>query len=241
MHTEAACASGALSVVLGAQWITGGFHDAVLVVGAEQQKTMSSLDGGDVLGAAADYHVERPEYGDFMFPKLFGRIAQIYMEKYGTSPDAFTWVAYKNYAHARLNPLAQMRDADLTYDYASQVSEKNPSVAPPLKVTDCSQITDGSAALVLVSEKYLQKHGIDKAKLPRLLGMVWRPIISHSRKRMRRHFRQRAKLRRKHSAWRTSSRATCTAWKCTIVFRSRKFAPTKFSAWPRMAKARSSP
>ena len=148
----------------------GRNHDAVLVVGAEQQKTMSSLDGGDVLGAAADYHVERPQYGDFMFPKLFGRIAQIYMEKYGTSADAFNWVASKNYAHARLNPLAQMRDADLTYDYASQVSEKNPSVAPPLKVTDCSQITDGSAALVLVSEKYLQKHGIDKAKLPRLLG-----------------------------------------------------------------------
>src|SRR5499426_4085404 len=43
MHTEAACASGALSVLLGAQWIAGGFHDAVLVVGAEQQKTMSSL------------------------------------------------------------------------------------------------------------------------------------------------------------------------------------------------------
>src|SRR6478736_1795463 len=170
MHTEAACASGALSVLLGAQWIMGGFYDVVLVVGAEQQKTMSSLDGGDVLGAAADYHVERPEYGDFMFPKLFGRIAQIYMEKYGTSADAFTWVAYKNYAHARLNPLAQMRDADLTYDYASQVSEKNPSVAPPLKVTDCSQITDGGAALVLVSGKYLDRIGRDKSTLPRLLG-----------------------------------------------------------------------
>ena len=87
MHTEAACASGALSVLLGAQWIMGGFHDAVLVVGAEQQKTMSSLDGSDVLGAAADYHIEKPEYGDFMFPKLFGRIAQIYIEKYGASPD----------------------------------------------------------------------------------------------------------------------------------------------------------
>ena len=53
--------------------IMGGFYDVVLVVGAEQQKTMSSLDGSDVLGAAADYHVEKPEYGDFMFPKLFGR------------------------------------------------------------------------------------------------------------------------------------------------------------------------
>src|SRR5205823_6535321 len=142
MHTEAACASGALSVLLGAQWIMGGLYDAVLVVGAEQQKTMSSLDGSDVLGAAADYHNEKPEYGDFMFPKLFGKIAQIYIDNYGVSPNALAQVAYKNYAHARLNPLAQMREADLTYDYASQVSEKNPSVAPPLKVTDCSQITE---------------------------------------------------------------------------------------------------
>ncbi len=170
MHTEAACASGSLSVLLGAQWVMGGFHDAVLVVGAEQQKTMSSLDGGDVLGAAADYHVEKPEYGDFMFPKLFGRIAQIYIDKYGATPEQLAWVAYKNYAHARLNPLAQMRDNDLTYDAASQVSEKNPSVAPPLKLTDCSQITDGGASIVLVSGKYLERHGLDKAKYPRMLG-----------------------------------------------------------------------
>ena len=53
---------------------------------------------------------------------------------------------------------------------ASQVSDKNPSVAPPLKVSDCSQITDGSAALILVSAKYLERHGLDKAKFPRLLG-----------------------------------------------------------------------
>src|SRR5712691_3290044 len=170
MHTEAACASGALSVLLGAHWIGGGFHDAVLVVGAEQQKTMSSLDGSDVLGAAADYHIEKPEYGDFMFPKLFGRIAQIYIEKYGATPNDLAAVAYKNYAHARLNPLAQMREANLTYDDASQVSETNPSVAPPLRVSDCSQITDGSAALVPVSGKYLDRIGRDKSKLPRLLG-----------------------------------------------------------------------
>src|SRR5207244_12156592 len=63
-----------------------------------------------------------------------------------------------------------MRDAYLTLAFASQVSDKNPSVAPPLKVSDCSQITDGSAALVLVSGKYLGKIGRDKNKTPRLLG-----------------------------------------------------------------------
>ena len=170
LHTEAACASGALSVLLGAQWIMGRFYDVVLVVGAEQQKTMSSLDGSDVLGAAADYHNEKPEYGDFMFPKLFGRIAQIYIDKYGASEADLAQVAWKNYAHAKLNPLAQMRDADLTLDCASQVSDKNPSVAPPLKVSDCSQITDGAASLVLVSEKYLQKIGRENSGTTRLLG-----------------------------------------------------------------------
>jgi len=170
MHTEAACASGALSVLLGAEWIMGGFYDVVLVVGAEQQKTMSSLDGSDVLGAAADYHNEKPEYGDFMFPKLFGRIAQIYIEKYGATEADLARVAWKNYAHAKLNPLAQMRDADLTFDCASQVSDKNPSVAPPLKVSDCSQITDGAASVVLVSGKYLDKIGRDRSKIARLLG-----------------------------------------------------------------------
>lgn len=170
MHTEAACASGALSVLLGSHWIAGGFHDAVLVVGAEQQKTMSSKDGSDVLGAAADFDIERSEYGDFMFPKLFGRIAQIYIDKYDHTPNELAAVAYKNYAHARLNPLAQMRDADLTYDDASQVSDKNPSVAPPLRVSDCSQITDGAASIVLVSGKFLDRIGRDKSKLPRLLG-----------------------------------------------------------------------
>src|ERR1043166_2128930 len=170
MHTEAACASGALSVLLGAQWIMGGLYDTVLVVGAEQQKTMSSLDGSDVLGAAADYHNEKPEYGDFMFPKLFGRIAQSYIDKFGESESDFATIAGKNYAHAKLNPPPQMREADLKFDCASQVSDKNPSVAPPLKVSDCSQITDGSASVVLVSEKYLEKIGRDKNKSPRLLG-----------------------------------------------------------------------
>ena len=203
MHTEAACASGALSVLLGAQWIMGGFYDVVLVVGAEQQKTMSSLDGSDVLGAAADYHNEKPEYGDFMFPKLFGRIAQIYIDKYGAKETDLATVAWKNYAHAKLNPLAQMRDADLTLDCASQVSDKNPSVAPPLKVSDCSQITDGAASVVLVSGKYLEKIGRDKKKTPRLLGFGHTTDYLPLDKKMRRRFQSRAKRRRKLSGWRT--------------------------------------
>jgi acetyl-CoA C-acetyltransferase len=156
-HVEAACASGSLAVLTAAQKIMAGVHDVVLVVGAEQQKTMPSVDGSDVLGAAADYHLEKPEFGDFMFPKLFGYIAQIYMQRYGATVEQLAKVAVKNYAQARLNPKAQMRENTLTLAEAVAESEKNRSVAPPLKVSDCSQITDGSAAVILCSERFARK------------------------------------------------------------------------------------
>jgi acetyl-CoA C-acetyltransferase len=150
MHAEAACASGAVAVLTAAQQIMGGLRDVALVVGAEQQKTMPPADGADVLGAAADYHVEKPQYGEFMFPKLFARIAQIYMERYGLTEKQLVLVPNKNYAHAKRNPQAQMRDATFP-------PSDDPCIAPPLTVSHCSQITDGGAAVLLCSEKFLAK------------------------------------------------------------------------------------
>ncbi|HEY5895431.1 MAG TPA: beta-ketoacyl synthase N-terminal-like domain-containing protein [Chthoniobacterales bacterium] len=157
MHVEAACASGGVAVLTAAQQIMGGLREVVLVIGAEQQKTMPPAEGADVLGAAADYHEERARHGDFMFPKLFARIAQQYAKRYGLSEAQLAKVAVKSRAHARLNPLAQMRDTGLTIEQASVASEVNPFIAPPLKVSDCSQITDGSAALVLCSQRFLDR------------------------------------------------------------------------------------
>jgi acetyl-CoA C-acetyltransferase len=151
MHVEAACASGGVAVLTAAQQIMGGIYDRVLVIGAEQQKTMSPADGADVLGAAADYRAEKANFGEFMFPKLFARIAELYMQRYGLSEQDLARVAVKNRAHARLNPLAQMRDSTLSLEQACCASDVNPRIAPPLKVTDCSQITDGAAAVVLSS------------------------------------------------------------------------------------------
>jgi acetyl-CoA C-acetyltransferase len=139
-----------------------------LVIGAEQQKTMSATDGANVLGAAADSSSERAEYGDFMFPKLFARIAQTYANRYGLNEIQLAKVAVKNRAHARLNPLAQMRDASLSLEQACTASGENPCIAAPLKVSDCSPITDGSAAVVLCSQRFLDK--LRPRRAIRLLG-----------------------------------------------------------------------
>src|SRR5438876_7748680 len=96
VHVEAACASGGVAVLTAAQQIMGGLHDVVLVVGAEQQKTMPPAQGAEVLAAAGDYHLESPDLGDFMFPKLFARIAKIYQQRYGLAEKALAQVAAKN-------------------------------------------------------------------------------------------------------------------------------------------------
>src|SRR5213592_3823232 len=126
LHVEAACASGGVAVLTGAQQIQGGLHDVVLVVGVEQQKTMPPVEGAEVLAAAGDYLEERAHYGDFMFPRLFGRIAQIYQERHGLTERQLALVAVKNHAHARLNPFAQMRDSALSVKEAFTESERNP-------------------------------------------------------------------------------------------------------------------
>src|SRR5687768_12616424 len=98
IHVEAACASGGVGVLTGAQQIIGGVHDVVLVVGAEQQKTNSPKAVADVLAAAGDYP-ERDRYGEFLFPKLFAQIATRYAERYGLSERQLALVAAKNVAH----------------------------------------------------------------------------------------------------------------------------------------------
>ncbi len=167
-HVEAACASGGVAVLTAAQQIMGGLRDVVLVVGAEQQKTMSPVAGADVLAAAGDYHAETLQYGEFMFPKLFGRIAQIYMQRHKLTEKQLALVAVKNHGHARLNPLAQMRDSTLSLKDASAESAANPRLAPPLKASDCSQITDGGAAVVLCSAAFARR--LRRRATVRLLG-----------------------------------------------------------------------
>jgi len=168
LHVEAACASGGVAVLTAAKLIQGGLHEAVLVVGAEQQKTMPPAEGADVLAAAADYHSEKSHYGEFMFPKLFAHLATIYGKRYGLKAEQLARVAMKNHAHARLNPLAQMRDSTLTLAAATTDSADNQCIAPPLKVSDCSQITDGGAAVVLCSGNFLKR--LSRPASMRLLG-----------------------------------------------------------------------
>lgn len=144
---ENACASGSAAVYAAIDAVRSGRIRVALVVGAE---AMTHQTTAAVTLALAGASYQRDE-ANVTFPEVFARYAHAYAAHYGDPIEAMAHIAVKNHENALRNPLAQMhRPLDLAFCLAS--SEKNPVIAAPLKVTDCSLISDGAAAVVLVSD-----------------------------------------------------------------------------------------
>ena len=143
---ENACASGSAAIHGARDFLAAGRGRFALVLGAEKMTATPGPQVGDnLLGASY-----RREEGDIPagFAGVFGRIAERYFQRYGDQADALAAIAAKNHKNGVDNPYAQMRK-DLGYEFCRTVSERNPYVAPPLKRTDCSLVSDGAAALIL--------------------------------------------------------------------------------------------
>ncbi len=154
---ENACASGSAAIYSALDAINSGRIRAALVVGAEK---MTALDTPGVTTALGRASYQAEEAG-MSFPQIFAEYAKAYGRAYGSPFEAMAHIAVKNHANALRNPLAQMhRPLDL--DFARTVSDKNPMIADPLKLTDCSLVSDGAAALVIVDDSLMSelKRGI---------------------------------------------------------------------------------
>ena len=162
MRVEGACASGGLAFASAIESIQAG-ADINLVVGAEVQTTESARTGGDYLARASHYRRQR-SLDDFTFPCMFAMRAKAYREAYGVEESAIDSVAVKAYENANKNPLAHMQNAKMSMERAV-ASDRNPrflgneTYAPYMKVSDCSQVSDGGSALIVVSEEGLAKLG----------------------------------------------------------------------------------
>ncbi len=178
---EAACASGSAAIDAAQTKILSGEYDVAVVVGWELMKTVDSKTGGDYLGRAAYYEKEGKGIS-FPFPSLFGRLADETLKKYPVSEnrymDALAAIATINYSNAKRNPLAQTRKWFMSFEQASmRGTETNPFVGGRLAVSDCSQVTDGAAVVVLASEKYLQERGIKEKPVLKGWGHRTAPIL----------------------------------------------------------------
>lgn len=179
---EAACASSSVAIDAAATKIRADEYDVAIVVGWELMKTVESRVGGDYLGRAAYYEKEGKGI-DLPFPKLFGKLADETLKKYPELDekrfmDALAKISVINYSNAKRNPLAQTRKWFMSYDQAStRNTETNPLVGGRLGVSDCSQVTDGAAVVVLCSEKYIEERKIEEKPIIKGYGHRTAPML----------------------------------------------------------------
>jgi acetyl-CoA C-acetyltransferase len=170
---EAACASGSIALLAATAEIQAGWYDCAAVVGIEQMKTVNAAVGGDFLGTAAWYELES-EGIEFPFPKLFGKLGDEYDKRYGLKDEHLAGISAVNYANAKLNPNAQTRTWYMNKDHAMCRTDDNAAVGGRIRISDCSQVTDGSAVVFVASAEFAKKwaarRGISLDQVPRIKG-----------------------------------------------------------------------
>ena len=150
-RVEAACASGGLALRQGIIAVASGYHDIVIAGGAEKMTDVGVETTTDALAAAADR-----EWEGIMgatFPGLYAMIAKLHMHKYGTKQEQLAAVAVKNHHNGTMNPKAQFQN-----EISIEAVINSLMVADPLRVFDCSPITDGASAVVIAPADIARKY-----------------------------------------------------------------------------------
>ena len=154
---EAACASAGAAFAHAWAAVASGIHNAALVVGVEKMTSQTTAKVAEILAAAGDVQLEGK--AGATFPALFAMIARRHMYQYGTTREHLAAVAVKNHSNGAKNPQAHMRKI-VTME---QVLAGKP-VADPLTVFDCSLVSDGAAAILIVP--------VDRAKIHKRIHVL---------------------------------------------------------------------
>lgn len=171
---EAACASSSVALDAAITKIRSDDYELAIVIGWELMKTVDSKMCGDILGKAA--YCDKESIGvSFPFPKLFGKLADETIHRYGLNEkrymDSLARISTINYNNAKRNPLAQTRNWFMNYEQAShRGTETNALIGNRLGISDCSQVTDGASVVILANEKLVNECGYDVSEIPFVKG-----------------------------------------------------------------------
>lgn len=153
-RVEGACASGGLALRQGFLAVASGLYDFVVVGGIEKMTDLDTAEVSNILGGAGDQEWEL--FLGVTFPGLYALMARRHMYEFGTTEEMLAEVAVKNHKHGSKNKFAQYQNEIKIEDVL-----KSKMIAEPLKILDCSPITDGAAAIVLapldLAKKYVEK------------------------------------------------------------------------------------
>ena len=150
-RTESACASSGAALRAGIYATMSGLADVVLVGGVEKMTHRTTAEVTEFLAMASDYPFE--QWHGITFPGLFAMMATAHMHEYGTTEEQMAMVAVKNHHYGSLNPKAHLQK-EITLE-AAMASRY---VAWPIKVYDCSLITDGASCIILTKPELASKY-----------------------------------------------------------------------------------
>lgn len=151
-RVESACASGGIAVRQAFLEVAAGVSEIVLAGGVEKMTDCSGDAATAALATAADQEYE--VFNGATFPGLYAMMAHAHMDRHGTTPEMLAAVAVKNHHNGSMNPVAQY-PFEITAD---QVANST-MVADPLRLLDCSPITDGAACVIVTSLQVAKKLG----------------------------------------------------------------------------------
>ncbi len=154
------CSTGSSALFLARQAVKGGLVDCALALGFEKME-MGSLGAkfldrtnpmdrhAEALGELREWEAAPPA------PQMFGMAGREHMERYGSTPEHFAWIGWKNHKHSVNNPYAQFQT-----EYSLQEIKDAKEIYAPLTRLQCSPTSDGSAAAIIASERFVEQHDL---------------------------------------------------------------------------------
>ena len=171
---ENACASGGQAVLSTILKLQAGWGETGFAMGYEKMRDAEGKMDGKLVGKALGYYSHPDERAGktYIFPHLFAEIMAAYMKEHGVTEAELAEIAVQEYANGNKSPYAQMNKVKITLEEATTIGDRNRYIVEglPLKTYDCSQITDGYAAVILATEAGLAKLGVCKADTVEIAG-----------------------------------------------------------------------
>lgn len=171
---ENACASGGQAVLSVIHKLQLGLGETGIALGYEKMRDAEGKMDGKLIGKVLGYfsHPDERAGKVFVFPHIFAEVMRDYLREWGATERDLAAIAVQEYANAKYNSCAQMNKVQITLDQAMAIEGFNRYVVEglPLKTYDCSQITDGYAALILATEEGVAKLGVPKSECVRIAG-----------------------------------------------------------------------
>jgi sterol carrier protein 2 len=165
------CATGSTALFMAKQFVEAGIADCVLALGFEKMEKGSLgvkfTDRTNPMDKHAQAMIEKRGFAKAPpAPQFFGNAGREHMERYGTRPEHFAKIGWKNHKHSVNNPYSQFQD-----EYSLEDIQNAPMVYEPLTKLQCCPTSDGAGAAILASEAFVKKHGLE-AKAVEIAGMA---------------------------------------------------------------------